>query len=122
LILSAFLKTERHVSVEDLYRILKKSKKRIGYATVYRTMKLIADCGLARGVEFDDGILRFEHDYKHEHHHHLVCTRCKKVIEFTSKKMDRELEVVLKKYNFKMESHSFKIFGICNKCREEIGC
>jgi Fur family ferric uptake transcriptional regulator len=116
-ILEAFLKTEDHVSVDDLYSNLKRRKRRVGYATVHRTMKLIAECGLARVVSFEDGVARFEHRYNHEHHHHLVCTRCKKVIEFTSERMEAGEKSVLRRYGFKMESHRYEIFGVCCECR-----
>jgi Fur family ferric uptake transcriptional regulator len=118
-VLDTFLKTEDHLSVEDLYRLVNK-KGRVGYATVHRTMKLITECGLAREVMFDDGICRFEHSHRHEHHHHLVCTHCRKVIEFTSDVIDRGEEAVLKKYGFKMESHQYKVFGICGECQREM--
>jgi len=118
LVLNAFLKTESHVSVEDLYRILNKGKqKKVGYATVHRTMKLMADCGLARVVKFDDGVTRFEHLYKHQRHHHLVCTRCRKVIEFTSDVIDIEEKRILADYDFKIEYHSYRIFGLCRDCQ-----
>lgn len=118
-ILNTFLNTEEHVSVDDLYGALKKRKRRIGYATVHRTMKLIAECGLARVVKFDDGVARFEHRYNHEHHHHLVCTRCKKIIEFASKRMEEGEKNVLKRHDFTMESHRYEIFGICGDCRSQ---
>jgi len=115
-VLEAFLNTEDHVSVEELYRIMNRRKRKVGYATVHRTMKLIADCGLAREVIFDDGVARFEHLYRHEHHHHLVCTRCRKVIEFKSEDMERGVKAILEQHGFEMESHHYKIYGICNEC------
>ncbi|MFH1894008.1 MAG: transcriptional repressor [Candidatus Zixiibacteriota bacterium] len=118
-ILNTFLNTEDHVSVDDLYSALKRRKRRIGYATVHRTMKLIAECGLARVVIFDDGVARFENRYNREHHHHLVCTHCKKIIEFSSRRMEEGESSVLKRHNFTMESHRYEIFGICGDCRKQ---
>lgn len=119
-ILDTFLRTEDHVSVDDLYGNLRKRNRKIGYATVHRTMKLIAECGLARVVRFEDGVARFEHRYNHEHHHHLVCTQCRKVIEFTSARMEAGEKSVLRRYDFKMESHRYEIFGICSECRRKM--
>ena len=119
IVLDAFLKTEKHVSVHDLYLIISKRKRKVGYATVHRTMKLIADCGLAREVMFNDGVSRFEHLYKHKHHHHLVCMRCKKVIEFVSKLIDREEKTILKRYGFQLQSHRYELFGLCRECRKK---
>lgn len=118
-VLEAFLATMDHVSVEDMFRILKDDNQKVGYATVYRTMKLIAECGLAREVMFNDGIIRFEHTLGRSHHHHLICTDCGKVIEFESKTLDVGEEEVLKEYGFKHISHHFKIFGLCRKCQKK---
>ena len=118
MILDRFLKTEGHVSVADLHRILNRRGRKVGYATVHRTMKLIAECDLAREVMFDDGVVRFEHVYGHKHHHHLFCTRCKKVIEFSSKTIDEGEKAILKRYGFKMESHRYEIFGLCKNCQK----
>ena len=118
-ILAAFLSTSEHVSVEDMYRIVNEKGRKVGYATVYRTMKLIADCGLADEVAFNDGIARFEHRLGRKHHHHLVCTGCGKVIEFESSSMDKGEREILAKYDFKEISHHYKIFGLCRKCQRE---
>ncbi len=119
-VLDVFLSTEDHVSVDDLYRIIHgKGERKVGYATVHRTMKLITECGLAREVAFDDGVVRYEHSYRHEHHHHLVCTRCRKVIEFTSEAIERAEKAVLEKYDFEMESNHYKIYGLCRECARQ---
>jgi Fur family ferric uptake transcriptional regulator len=120
-VLDAFLGTQDHVSVEELYRIIDRGRKKVGFATVYRTMKLITECGLAREVVFDDGVARFEHSYKHEHHHHLICTKCRSVIEFTSEAMDEAENMILEEFGFKMESHQYKIYGICRSCLRKMG-
>lgn len=118
-VLETFLATAEHVSVEDMYRIVNEKSRKVGYATVYRTMKLIAESGLADEVVFNDGIARFEHRLGRKHHHHLVCTDCGKVIEFESTAMDKgELEI-LAKYKFEQTSHHYKIFGLCRKCQGE---
>ena len=118
-VLETFLNTEDHVSAEDLYKRINRRKRKVGFATVYRTMKLIAECGLAREVMLGDGVARFEHSYKHKHHHHLICTRCRKVIEFSSEIMERGEKEVLEEYGFKMESHHFKIYGLCSECQSK---
>lgn len=120
-VLEVFLNTEDHVSVEELHRIVNRGRQKVGFATVYRTMKLITECGLGREVVFDDGIARFEHSYRHDHHHHLVCTRCRKVIEFTSEAMEKAEEMILEEFGFKMESHHYKIYGICRECLRRMG-
>ncbi|MEE9441740.1 MAG: transcriptional repressor [candidate division Zixibacteria bacterium] len=118
IILDAFLSTNDHVSVDDLHMILKKLSRKVGYATIYRTMKLIADSGLAREVLFNDGISRFEHTIDSEHHHHLICQKCKKIVEFSSEALDAEEKAIARKHEFETHSHHFKIFGICKDCRK----
>lgn len=119
LILNTFLKTSQHVSVEDVYRMVNRDKRQVGYATVHRTMKLISGCGLAREVMFDDGIARFENIRGRRHHHHLVCTRCRRVIEFTSEVMDRVEQDIVTKHRFRPLSHHYEIFGLCWECRKK---
>jgi Fur family ferric uptake transcriptional regulator len=118
-ILDAFLSTDKHVSVEDVYVLVNRGRRRVGLATVWRTMKLIADCGLAHEVAFDDGVSRFEHTHGKSHHHHLICTRCKSVIEFSSEEMDAVERAIAEDYDFELESHRFEIFGLCRKCRRK---
>ncbi len=119
LILNAFLTTNKHLSIDEIYRMVNKnSSHTVGYATVHRTMKLITDCGLAREVKFDDGISRFEPLYGRQHHHHLVCTECRQVIEFESPEMDRREKEIVEKYGFEHHFHRFEIFGLCPKCRK----
>lgn len=117
LILKTFLGTDEHVSVDDLFGMVKRENKKIGYATVHRTMKLIAESGLAREVMFNDGIARFEHTLDTAHHHHFVCNSCGKVIEFSSKAMEAEEKRIAKSFGFEVQSHHFKIFGLCRVCR-----
>ncbi len=75
-ILRTFLETHEHLSTEELHHLVQRSDPRIGFTTVYRTLKLLADCGLASEVEFHDGVTRYEHQYNRRSHHHMVCTEC----------------------------------------------
>ena len=75
-ILLTFLKTEKHLTADELYRLVKKRNPSIGTATVYRTLKLLRESGLCREFRLDDGTTRYEHLYNHEHHDHLICSIC----------------------------------------------
>ena len=88
LILDVFLKTEEHLSNEDLYQLVKKQDPTVGQTTVYRTLKLLTEAGLAREVRFGDGRAHFEHNYKHQHHDHMICSECGKIIEFFSAELE----------------------------------
>jgi Fur family ferric uptake transcriptional regulator len=83
-IMEVFLKTERHLTAEELYNMVKKKNPSIGYATIYRTMKLLTEAGLCRELHVEDGITRYEHLYNHKHHDHLICTECGKFVEIVS--------------------------------------
>jgi Fur family ferric uptake transcriptional regulator len=115
-ILAVFLATERHVSVDELYRIIKKRYPEIGYTTVYRTMRLVAEAGLCVETDFGDGVARFEHKYGHEHHDHLICIKCGRFIEVYDRRIEKLQEVLVRKHGFKSEHHKLEIFGICKKC------
>ena len=82
LILDIFLSNEGHRSIEDIYHVVREHDPRVGYTTVYRTMKILLECGLAREIDLADGITRYEHLYNHEHHDHMICMQCGKSIEF----------------------------------------
>src|SRR3989304_2751076 len=81
-ILEAFLRIEKHVSAEELYKDVSKKNPQIGLATVYRALNLLYECGLAQEKKFGNGQTRFEHTFNHEHHDHLICVRCGEIIEF----------------------------------------
>ena len=117
LILEVFLDTEGHVSSEDLYGLVKAKDRAIGFTTVYRTLKLLKECGLARELEFHDGRMLYEHEYKHTHHDHLICTQCGALIEFYSQEIEELQDAIVRRYRFKPLSHSHRIFGICANCQ-----
>ena len=83
-ILRTFLDTRDHLSTDELYRLVKKQDEGIGFTTVYRTLKLLSECGLASEVAFNDGVARYEHQYNRRNHHHMVCTECGSSVEFFS--------------------------------------
>jgi len=118
-ILDIFLKTEHHPTINDLYYLVRKKEPKIGLATVYRTMEVICDAGLARKVYFGDNTKHYEHKYKHQHHHHLVCLKCGKVIEITSGKLEKIQKELAKKHNFTIAKDTMKIFGTCRTCKRK---
>jgi Fur family ferric uptake transcriptional regulator len=117
LILEIFLRTEDHLSSEDLYWLVQKEDKSVGHTTVYRTLKLLTEAGLAREVRFGDGKTYYEHHFNHAHHDHMICTECGKVIEFFSEKLENAQDAMADKYNFKPTHHSLRIWGVCEECQ-----
>lgn len=118
LILDIFLRTEDHVSSEDLYWLVHKEDSSVGHTTVYRTLKLLTDAGLAREVRFGDGKSYYEHHYNQEHHDHMICTECGKVVEFFSPEIESLQESVAAQFGFKLTHHSMRILGLCEDCQK----
>ena len=118
-ILDIFLKTEKHPTINDLYELVRKKHTQIGLATVYRTMKVICGAGLARETDFGGNIKRFEHKYKHQHHDHLVCLKCGRIIEVISPAIEKLQENLAKKHKFKALKHKMEILGLCKNCKSK---
>src|SRR2546423_3659538 len=83
-ILDVFLRTEKHLSSEDLYQLVKEEDPSVGHTTVYRTLKLLVEAGLPREARFGGRRPRYEHHHKHPHPDHLICTECGQTIEIFS--------------------------------------
>lgn len=118
-ILRVFLSVEKHLSADELHNIVKKKYPGIGYVTVYRTMRLLSDAGLSAEVDFGDGITRFEHQYGHEHHDHLVCVKCGKYEEVIKLAIEKLQDELAKERRFIPLKHKLQIFGICAKCSKK---
>lgn len=118
LILEIFLRIEEHLSSEDLYWLVQKQDPSVGHTTVYRTLKLLTEAGLAREVRFGDGKTYYEHHYNQEHHDHMICTECGKVIEFFSPELEALQDVMAEKYGFKLTHYNLRILGVCADCRK----
>lgn len=116
-ILRAFLGTEKHLTVDELHKLVKKKYLSIGTATVYRTLKLLRESGLCREFKLDDGASRYEHLYGHKHHDHLVCESRGRLIEVFNPEIERLQEKLAKSHGFKITSHKLEIYGVCNNCR-----
>ena len=120
-ILRTFLETREHLSTDELHRLVKKKDARIGFTTVYRTLKLFGDCGLASEVDFHDGIARYEHQYNRRSHHHMVCTKCGASVEFFSPEVGEIEREIGRKHHYLTTRHSFQIYGLCQECRRRNG-
>ncbi len=118
-VLDTFLSTEKHVTVQELFDLVRKKHKGIGYATVARTVKLMCDSGVCRHVDFGDGALRYEHKYGHEHHDHLICVKCGRFEEIFSPKLEEIQQELVKKHGYIQQSHKLDIFGLCPGCAGE---
>lgn len=118
----AFFATNRHLSIDDLYQEVRKVNPRVGYATVYRTMKLLKDCELADERHFGDGQTRYERaESDDEHHDHLICNNCGKIVEFNDEGLEELQEQIAERLGFVLASHRMELYGVCRECRESAG-
>jgi Fur family ferric uptake transcriptional regulator len=124
-ILDVLDKADEHLSAEDIYLSVHATYPAIGLTTVYRTLELLDKMGLVYKFDFGDGRARYElaeGGRGENHHHHLVCTQCNRVIDYkdfmeVELKMLRETEKGLAtKYHFKITNHMIQFYGICEKC------
>lgn len=117
LILESFISNEGHRSVEDIYDHVRGQDPKVGYSTIYRTMKLLTDAGLAREVDLGDGMTRYEHLYNHKHHDHMICTECGRSIEFFNADIEDAQDAASEKRGFHVLDHRLQIYGLCSTCR-----
>ena len=108
-ILTAFLKME-HVTAEQMYRMLAKKDPHIGLATVYRTLKLLCESGLAQEQHFGSQT-KFDNVAHKGHHDHLICTLCDKIIEFENCQIEELQEEVARQNGFTINTHKLELYG-----------
>lgn len=110
-------KTPKHVTIEELLARVRKKEPKIGYATVYRTLKLFTECGIAAERNFGDGQTRYElsDESTDEHHDHLICNDCGKIIEFHDHRIERIQETLCDELGFRISSHKHEIYGDCQR-------
>ncbi len=116
-IAQVFFASKRHISVEELYHAVKRVNPRIGYATVYRTMKLLTECGLAIESHFLNGEARYESTEGH-HHDHLICTECGTIVEFEEERIEALQREVAKRAGFLFTGHRMELYGVCAACQK----
>jgi len=116
MILEAVENAEGHISVEEIYQRVCQRYPGVNLSTVYRTLELLKEQKLVTQTDMGDGRVRF-HSLGHEHHHHLVCSRCGRVIDLDEEMLQPLTGALAEKYGFKAELHHMAIFGRCKECR-----
>jgi Fur family ferric uptake transcriptional regulator len=110
---------ERHLTAEDVYRILLNDKVDIGLATVYRVLTQFEQAGLLIRHHFETGKAIFELN-KGEHHDHLVCIGCGQVEEFFDAEIEKRQDKIAKQHNFKVQDHALYLYGLCQECSSKV--
>ncbi len=117
LIIDTFLAATGHVSVEELWAKVRSADAKVSVATVYRTMKLLSESGLAHARNFGDGQTRYEAAVGKHHHDHLICTNCGTIIEFENDRIEAMQDTIAKRHGFKVTSHKLELYGLCKSCQ-----
>jgi len=116
-ILEGVFSIHKHFDIEELFEKLRKRGGRLSRATIYRTLPLLVESGLIRETLHCQEAVSYEHTFGHEHHDHLLCVKCGKVIEFKEEKIEKLQKAVCKRYNFTPVEHRLGIRGYCKECK-----
>ena len=115
-IAEVFLATETHPSLMEILELARQRHTSVGYATVYRTMKLMTECGLATEHRFGEGdYTRYEPNVAGGHHDHLICVACGKIVEFEDPQIEKNQKAVASRFGFKVAWHRHEIYGYCGQ-------
>lgn len=118
-VLEAFLQTEQHVTASELTTLLEQSGNPLPPEFVHNTLKLLCFYGFAEKHSFNNGTIRYEHRHIGQHHDHMICTKCRKIIEFENDQLEALQVHVAAAFGFHMLQHKMEIYGICADCRQE---
>jgi Fur family ferric uptake transcriptional regulator len=119
IVLEAFLQTEKHVTVDELTALLKDTGHQLESEFVKDTLKLMCRFGFAHQSRFDNGDLRYEHHHLGQHHDHMVCAKCRKIIEFHDDRLESLQSDIAATHGFQMFQHRMELYGICAQCQQE---
>ena len=117
LVLDVFLQQSGHVQIDEIYDRVREKDPTIGIATVYRTMKLLEESGLAEVHSFNNKTT-YERLYQVRHHDHLICKICKKTVEFEHPLIEKYQLEVCERHGFTLKSHRMDLYGICIDCQK----
>ncbi len=118
-VLEAFLSTEQHVTVDELAEVLRRNGSAFETEFVRDTLKLLSRLGFARQNRFDNGVVRYEHHHLGQHHDHMICTKCGRILEFKEDRLEALQMDVAAAHGFHMLQHKMEIYGICAECLRE---
>ncbi len=112
---------EHQLSVDDIADVLRGRCEHVGKATIYRTLSLLVEAGLARELDFSEGFKRYEHQAGETRHDHMICTDCGKVERFTGEALDDLQARIAADLGFTVQSRRLKLYGLCRECSEGKG-
>lgn len=118
IIFETLLNSDKHLTAEELYTLITQNHpdEKIGIATVYRALAFLEESQLISSIALDNDGKKFESNDK-EHHDHIICTKCNKIVEFLDPDIEKKQEEIAKKFDFKLQDHTMYLYGICKDCQ-----
>jgi len=117
LIVETFFHSPAHITIEELLGQVRSADPKVGYATVYRTLKLLAESGVANERHFGDGVTRYELADGDSHHDHLICIECHGITEFEEPRIEALQDEIAVRHGFDLRTHKHELYGICTACQ-----
>ncbi|WFS61631.1 Fur family transcriptional regulator [Pseudodesulfovibrio thermohalotolerans] len=118
-IVQTFLEAEGHFSADRLCELVREKAPEIGQATVYRTLKLLIESGLADTIDGPDGGGLYERAYGRAHHDHLMCLKCKRKVEIFDPVIEERQEQIAREHGFTLTRHRMYLYGLCPDCASD---
>ncbi|MEA3498966.1 MAG: transcriptional repressor [Campylobacterota bacterium] len=121
IVLQILLNLDDHLNAEELNDIIKKEypEQNIGIATIYRTLNFLEEVNLISSISFGKDGKKYESHNKDQHHDHLICTACGKIVEFFDEIIEKRQEEIAIKNGFKITDHTMQIYGLCDQCQDK---
>lgn len=117
-ILNVLVSSDGHVTADELVELVREQNPKVGRMTVYRTLDLLSELGLVRPIYQGTGAAHYVL-MQNGHHHHLICSRCARVVEFDDCLLERLEETIGGRFNFQMQGHLVELYGLCPNCQDK---
>lgn len=117
-VFEVFLQTEKHVTLMELHSLLDESGNGFSTELIVDTMSILIRYGFAAESGFDNDTPRYEHRHPGQHHDHMICKECRKIIEFENDHLEKLQDMIARTYDFQMLSHRMDIYGVCSDCKD----
>ncbi len=118
-VLDTFLQTENHITSAELTQMLNDTGHDLDNSFVRETLNLMCNLGFAYKNKFDNGVVRYEHRHLGHHHDHMICIKCRKIIEFEEGEIENLQIKIAVAHGFHMLQHKMELYGICSECLKE---